>query len=724
MTAHKKHIAFPSTMEETLSVKPAPIALSEEKEQVNATPITLKSGDSFLIMDVCGDLLSSRQDMGLFRQGTRFLRTSNLFLEGKKCVSLSHQTSHMSNASHIDLTNVPLQLAPDTVLEQGVIHIDRFIELTQNALIHTCTITNFHTTNLALTLSLTLGADFCDLFEVRGFTRPQHGQQQTPVVTPDGVRLNYRGLDTVERTTTIQITPTTPFIQADQIDWQLDLQRGEPIELRIVFQMGESSQSTLDTASAATLWAEAAQPTITSNDPFFNRLLDRSSQDLMMLSTMTPYGYYPYAGIPWFNCPFGRDGLIAALEFLPLYPQVARGTLEFLAAYQGTKVDTFTDEEPGKILHEFRTGEMAAMREVPYIPYYGTVDATPLFLILFEAYMHWTGDQALLDRLWPNIEAAARWMITYGDRDGDSFLEYHRVASKGLDNQGWKDSWDSINHRDGRIAHSPIALCEVQGYAYAAYRATSYLARKVGRQDEAPFWDTRAETLQENFLQRFWWENEQSIYLALAEDKEPCEVVSSNAGQCLWTGILPDDKARQVVERIMQQDMSSGWGIRTLSSTAVRYNPLSYHNGSVWPHDTALIGSGCALYGEKQAASQLLKSLFDASQHFTDARLPELYCGFERREGYGPTRYPVACSPQAWAAGAIHILLLSLLGLHPNADSGHLTLHQPILPDWLTSLEINGMHVGNQRVHLKFTRQDDHTTVTFGRDNKVDIRIL
>lgn len=700
--------------------------LIEAKEQIATAPqITLKCGDSFLITDIYGNLPSSRQEMGLFRHGTRFLRTCNLFLEGSSLITLSHQTSRMSDACHIDLTNMPLHVNPELTVEQGIVHIDRFLELEQDYLVQTFTITSFHLLTLPLTLSMKIGTDFCDLFEVRGIQRQQSGTQQPAKCSEQGVELSYLGLDKIERRSRFQIEPATPYVQDDRIDWSLNLERGKPVEIRVKILMSESSEEQLETQPAARLWLqESRQPRIVTDNPFFNNLIERGMNDIMMLSTMTPYGYYPYAGIPWFNCPFGRDGLIAAMEFLPLYPQVARGTLKFLAAYQGTKVEPFTDEEPGKILHEFRSGEMAHCREIPYIPYYGTIDATPLFLITLEAYMRWTDDRELLQELWPNAQAAARWMIEYGDRDGDTFLEYDCASEKGLANQGWKDSWDGISHGDGRIALSPKALSEVQGYAYAAYRATSYLARKLGEQEEAAHWDQQAETLQQNFLEHFWWEEEQSVYQSLARHKEPCDVVSSNAGQCLWSGILPDDKARQIIQRMMKKDMLSGWGIRTLSTEAAQYNPLSYHNGSVWPHDTAMIGAGIALYGGKEEAGQLLKALFDASLHFEQQRLPELYCGFERRQGYGPTRYPVSCSPQAWATGAPHMLLTALLGMHPNAEAQHLTLHQPTLPGWLNKLEINDLYIGNLRIHLVFENKDGYTQVTLGRDNEVDVRVI
>jgi glycogen debranching enzyme len=696
-----------------------------DEDKGHSAQIALKCGDSFLIMDGCGDFLPSRREMGLFRHGTRFLQTCNLFLEGRAVVPLSHQVTATGNMCRMDLTNRPLTIDQHGTIEQGIIHIERFVELEQDYLVHSFLITSFHTDTLPLKVSLKLGTDFCDLFEVRGLVRTKQGEHQSTTQNATSLQFNYRGLDEIERTTNIQYEPIADHIYANILDWALNLTRSEPIKIRVAIHMETAGTETFASAKpTVTLWRNSPPPSIITDDAFFNRLLKRGTQDIMMLSTMTPHGYFPYAGIPWFNCPFGRDGLVAALQFLPLFPQVARGTLEFLAAYQGTKVEAFTDEEPGKILHEFRTGEMANCREIPYVPYYGTVDATPLFLILLEGYIRWTNDLELLEKLWPNAVAAAQWMVKYGDQDGDTFLEYHRVSEQGLGNQGWKDSWDGITHSDGRIARSPLALSEVQGYAYAAYRAMSYLAKKRRLDEQAQDWDRTAEILQSNFLRHFWWEEEQVFYQALAENKEKCDVVSSNAGQCLWTGIVPESIARKVIARLMRDDMFSGWGMRTLSTSARRFNPMSYHNGSVWPHDTAFIGAGFALYGGKKEAAKLLKSLFDASHHFEDGRLPELYCGFPRHEGYGPTRYPVACSPQAWATGAPFTLVSALLGMNPNAEEQRLTLHQPTLPDWLDKLEIRGMHVGTRQVHLRFLRMGGHTEVVLGQDNEVDIRVI
>ena len=376
------------------------------------------------------------------------------------------------------------------------------------------------------------------------------------------------------------------------------------------------------------------------------------------------------------------------------------------------------------MLHEFRTGELANLREIPYIPYYGSVDVTPLFLITLDKYIRWTNDVYLLRQLWSNAVAAARWLTTFGDRDGDSFIEYHKASEKGLVNQGWKDAWDSISHSDGRLAAGPIALCEVQGYAFAAYRAMSYLAGRLGIRQEADYWEQRAVTLQEQFLQCFWWEEEQTFYLALDGAKEPCAVVSSNVGQCLWTGIVPDIYAQKVIARLMRSDMYSGWGMRTLSTNAARYNPMSYHNGSVWPHDTAIVGAGFAHQHGKVETGRLLQSLYNASQYYESFRLPELYCGFTQRIGSGPIRYPRACASQAWAAGAPFLLLNGLLGLQPQAEQQRLTLVQPTLPNWLHTMEIQGMKVQGEAVHLHLVRDGDKTHVIAGDDNRVDICIL
>lgn len=688
--------------------------------------ITLKSGDAFLVAGTSGDLLPTNKEAGLFWHGTRFLQLCHITLQGHGPVLLSHALAEMGNACQIDLTNEPLTTGNDILIGQGEIHVERQLTLHHDRLIHTLTVTSFHAQPLDIDLTLYLGSDFSDLFEVRGVARQQHGQLLPIEQHSHDVVLGYRGLDDVTRETRVTFSPAVIAEKSGIVTWKLHLERATPLELRAEIQMSDTDTRTRMPATSASTLHQLTQPTIVTDDPLANRLLKRSMNDMIMLSTQTPQGYFPYAGIPWFCCPFGRDGLITAMQFLPWFPEVMRGTLAFLARFQGTKNDDFTDEEPGKIMHEFRTGEMANLREIPFIPYYGTIDATALFLIALEGYIRWTNDSAFVEQLWPHAQAAARWIIDYGDRDGDGFLEYVTRSDKGLRNQGWKDSRDSISQRDGSLAKAPIALCEVQGYAYAAFNAMSYLATCLNRHDEVQYWHERAQQLQASFLRHFWWEEEDTCYLALDGDKQPCAVVTSNSGHCLWTGIVPEDKAQHLIKRLMRDDMFSGWGIRTLSTQAARYNPLSYHNGSVWPHDTSLAGAGIARYGGKIEAGQLLRAMIETSLHYEDARLPELYCGFPKRPGYGPTRYPVACSPQAWATGAPYMLVGALLGLKPDAEQQCLVLDRPHLPDGINTLEIDGLHVGPRRIHLRFTRArtGEATEVEPGQNNQADIRRL
>lgn len=692
--------------------------------------IALKQGEAFMVTDSRGDMPISEQETGLFWHGTRFLRVCDLFVDGLPMVALSHSISDEEGACQIDLTNPFLPIAQEQGLYQGVIHLRRHIELHSHQLIQTFLVTSFEPSTVDLRLGLKTGADFLDIFEVRGMERASRGEMASPEVDRDEVVFRYRGLDAIERKTRILLDPPADLLVNDGVFWRLSLTRGQTVQIQVVVNVSEqplddkeTRTDTVESASESSV-SHTELPLVQSDNVFFNRVLTRGMHDLIMMCAPTPEGPFPFGGIPWYVCPFGRDSLITSLEFLPWFPQVARGTLAFLIAHQGQKEDPFTEEEPGRILHEYRRGEMANCREIPFIPYYGTVDATPLFLILFEAYMRWTNDLDFLQKHWPNAVAAAQWMRHYGDRDGDTFLEYAKTSEWGLVNQGWKDSWDSISYRDGRLSEPPIALCEVQGYAYAAYQAMSYLANRLGLRKEQEQWRSMAQTLQTNFLRDFWWEEENTFYLALDGQKQPCDVVTSNAGQCLWTGIVPDEWAQPIVGRLLTDDIYTEWGIRTLSAREQRYNPMSYHNGSVWPHDTALVAAGFSRIGRKKEACDMLGHLYGVSLFYEGARLPELFCGFTRRHGFGPTRYPVACSPQSWAAGSPFLVLSSLLGFEPEAENNRLKLRQPMLPTWLDHLELRGLRLGNHHAHLRFTRMGADTAVTLTEDTGIDVLVL
>jgi glycogen debranching enzyme len=396
--------------------------------------------------------------------------------------------------------------------------------------------------------------------------------------------------------------------------------------------------------------------------------------------------------------------LITALATLWIDPAIARGVLGHLAANQATVNDPVADAEPGKILHEVRLGEMAELREVPFRRYYGSVDSTPLFVVLAGAYLERTDDLDFLRRLWPNISAALQWIEVDGDRDGDGFVEYGRQTAEGLSNQGWKDSHDSIFHADGALARGPIALVEVQAYVYGAWQAAAEIARKLGHMHEATTSQIKADSLRRRFDESFFDEALGTYVLALDGDKKPCRVVTSNAGHALFTGIAYAERARPVVDTLMGSSSFSGWGIRTLASTEPRYNPMSYHDGSVWPHDNALIAAGFARYGFRYETTRILEGLFAASSYIDLRRLPELFCGFPRQRNQGPTFYPVACMPQSWAATAPLSILRSCLGLTFKPEARQIVFDQPALPDFLDDVALHRLSLDGASVDIALKR--------------------
>jgi glycogen debranching enzyme len=584
-------------------------------------------------------------------------------------------------------------------------------------------------------LSIEFDADFADIFELRGMHREHRGRRLEPEITDDGLVLAYEGLDKRLRRTRIMFDPKPSRVTKSVVSCQVHLEPGENADYQWAIACevdghshgaSESYEKIMHDATAALERTRAQEPQVFAKNEQFNDLLNRSLADLHMMRTETRYGPYPYAGVPWFSTVFGRDGIITALQCLWFDPSLARGVLAYLAANQADAEKPEQDAQPGKVLHEVRNDEMAVMDEVPFRRYYGSIDATPLFVILAGAYYKRTGDRAFVESIWSNVQRALEWIDRYGDADGDGFVEYSRRSKHGLIHQGWKDSQDSVFHSDGTLAEAPIALCEVQGYVYAAKLAASSLALLLGDGTAARKLKDQAENLRRRFEEIFWCEDISTYALALDGSKRPCRVRTSNAGHCLFAGIATEEHAHRVATTLTDETSFSGWGIRTVATCEARYNPMSYHNGSIWPHDNSLIGSGFARYDLKGSAAMVLAGLMDASIFFDLHRLPELFCGFPRRPGESPTLYPVACAPQAWASGAVFLLLEACLGLDVFAPERRLVFSKPFLPQFLPQISIRDLKIGDASVDLLLTRHDegDVGVNVLRRNGTLDVVVL
>ena len=705
-------------------------AILTETDRSTAPLRVLKYGDTFAVFDPHGDLRpSAASEHGLYYAGTRFLSTCELLLSNRQPLLLSSTISEDNTVFAADLTN------PDVVREdgqvavaRGLLHVFRSRVLWNGTCLERVRVSNHALQAIDTTISLRFDSDFADIFEVRGTRRTRRGHRLPDAPAPDCV-LRYRGLDGSERRTRIQSVRPPDRLEHGLFVFTLSLDPHAcaDIEVAIACEIDDERHPFVRYDEVLTLVRDRLAPhndhcLVLSSNETFNRWVRRSSADLTMMITDTPYGPYPYAGIPWFSTPFGRDGIITAMELLWAAPDVARGVLTFLGETQATTVADAQDAQPGKILHEMRRGEMAALGEVPFGQYYGTADATPLFVMLAHAYFERTADRAFIDGLWPHILAALDWIDSFGDADKDGFVEYSRRSDAGLIQQGWKDSFDSVFHADGSLAEPPIALCEIQGYVYGAWSGAARLAEARGDGTTAARWRERAASLQTQFDQAFWCEDLGTYALALDARKRPCRVRTSNPGHCLFTGIASPDRARRVADTLMSNPSFAGWGVRTVAAGAARYNPMSYHNGSIWPHDNALIAAGLARYGFTGAAGRIMAAMFDLSEAVDLHRLPELICGFHRRGGESPTLYPVACAPQAWAAGAVYLLLQACLGLRIDAAERRVSFSRAVLPDTIDWLRIMNLSVAEASVDLLLTRHTYDVGVTvLRRDGDVEI---
>jgi glycogen debranching enzyme len=740
--------------------------------------LVLKEGDVFFVSDEAGDVLGN-EALGLYYDDTRHLSLFTLRVNGT-APPLLNFSGYRNFMGTLQYANDIIMLDDgQAVLPQTLsIRRSRFIS---GGLHERIGLVNYNQFDVPLTVTLSFAADFRDIFDVRGFPREEWGKLLPPVWEDGKLVLRYEGLDGVGRSTTIPFetlpdavaieipeaaAPTVepgvmlPVVGAPSyhvtiptpvatLTWNLVLRPSTPLSLAFQvtpheqldepdyteapseqFAPPEGTPTTIGNSggrfdkavSRMRLsywnWEQESATFVTDNEDF-NHVLKRCRYDVRVLCDRVPNGYFPSAGIPWYACPFGRDSIITALQTLSLNPTIAAGTLHLLARYQGDREDPWRDEQPGKILHELRKGEMARLRLVPHSPYYGTVDATPLFVLLFAETMRWLDDDALYGSLLPNVFRAVEWIDRYGDVDGDGFVEYTgTTTANGIRNQVWKDSVDSIQFPDGTLAETPIAAVEVQGYVYAAKKGLSDLLRRKGDTETADRLAAEAEALRARFDDAFWMPDVGFYSQGLDRDKQQVPTISSNPGHCLWSGIASEDKAVATVQRMMRPDMVSGWGVRTISSESHSYNPMSYHNGSIWPHDNSLVAAGFKRYGCHEEANAVISQVAEAAQYFRYYRLPELYCGFNRDTVYGsgPSEYPVSCSPQAWAAAAPILMLQTMLGLEVDAAEGRVRIN-PRLPDWLGEVRVGNLRVGSHRVSMVVHRHDGRNEVYMEGDH-------
>ncbi len=689
-----------------------------------ADAVVIKNENVFFLTAPSGEVpLTPNHGYGLYYHDCRYLNGYILRIADTEPTAMISDARAGSRAV-FELTNSEIEGRAGQHIRKDDIGVrwERVLDGARCALHDVFEFHNYGLTPIRFPVALTFQAQFEDIFTVRGMVPERLGKLRAPAWRGGSLTLGYDGADKRYRGLAIGFEPAPQRMQGTTAQFELQLQPRERKQLRVVLQIEEESEARRARTQAdppldlqhlkhqhrqrSDEWL-SRQTHIESDSVLLNAAVERSLRDLHMLqSTIEDWGYFA-AGLPWFGTLFGRDSVITALQTLSFNPQIAAGTLRVLAHFQGQRVDEWRDEQPGKILHELRVGELARLGEVPHNPYYGTVDATPLFLMLFSRYAAWTGDLTLFQELKEQVERALAWIDRYGDSNGDGYVDYQSASNKGLSNQGWKDSGDSIVNADGSLAQPPIALVEVQGYVYAAKLGLADLFARAGDPGRANALRQEAEKLKQQFARDFWLDDLGFFALALERGGKPCAVVSSNPGQALWTGIIDPARAKQTVGGLLADDMFSGWGIRTLSAGTMRYNPLGYHLGTVWPHDNSLIAAGLRRYGFDAEFQRVFQGIVETAMDYSGYRLPELFAGFAQRDYSIPVRYPVACHPQAWAAGAIPFLLETELGLQPDAFAQRLNVVRPLLPDYIHLLQVKHLSVGSAHVDLQFERQEN-----------------
>ncbi|KJS31375.1 MAG: hypothetical protein VR64_11175 [Desulfatitalea sp. BRH_c12] len=695
-----------------------------------AKSLTVKHANTFAVFDQNGEIRvpDTGGDQGIYHHGTRFLSGYEFFIEHAKPLLLSSDITRDNHLITVDMTNPDVISGSSPRIKRGEIHVFRSKFLWQTRCYEKYRIKNYAGEPLDFRATVTFKADFADIFEVRGMCRERKGQFQDGRLGEQWVEIGYEGLDGIRRLTRLDFSIAPENLSVRQATFAFKLDVAEEIDFEVIVSclMGESTTSSPDTYPIA--YQESLKPLImwrgsecdiSTSNAHINSLLTRATSDMRMLLTEENGLLYPYAGIPWFCTPFGRDGLITALETLWFNPDISRGVLEYLADHQADQMNVAQDAEPGKILHEIRMGEMTNTGELPFSQYYGSADATPMFILLCGKYLQRSGDVAFARKIWPHIERALTWIDQFGDQDGDGFVEYARKTEHGIENQAWKDSFDSVFHQNGTLAEAPIAICEVQAYVFAAKKEAAFIAEQLGLNDLARNLTQQACSLQQQFEQVFWDPDLPGFVIALDKNKKPCRVRASNMGHCLFAGIASPQHARAVADLLMEDRFFSGWGVRTLAQDEPRYNPMSYHNGSIWPHDNALIAEGLARYGFKRECARVFTAMSDLGRFTELNRFPELFCGFRRRPNQGPTLYPVACSPQAWSAAAPFSLLSSCLGLSVDGLARQVRFHHPYLPIDIQKITIRNLSVGDAVIDCAVTGQAEDVSIQVTGDVSV-----
>ena len=687
--------------------------------------VVLKEDQIQLVTDAYGNIpAGNTAGYGLYMLDTRFLSAFELLIEGQNPIYLSHSSDRNFIAT-FQFVNPPLTLRDGVRVGRQTVSIRRSRFVDGVALYERIGFYNCNQVPLDLEITLTFDSDFADIFAVRNYAPQRRGVRSSVHTSTKRITFTYRGRDNINRRTVIEFDRPPEPKSANTLLFPIHLEPHVPVSLalRMIPQVGTATplpkvsfDPALESlANAYEEWHKDSTAIQTNNEYFDDGMLRQSRLDVRALLEFrnTDPGtrvVVPSAGIPWYAVPFGRDSIVTALQTLMYNPSIAEGTLRTLAAYQGVKFDAVTEEEPGKIFHELRRGELANLKQIPHLPYYGTVDATPLFVVLFVETMRWLGmseaGKVLYADLLPAVLKALSWCDDHGDLDQDGYVEYQQGALGGVRNQGWKDSPDSLQYQDGTSAVLPAALVEVQGYVYHAKDGLSRLTAHRGDVELSKRLAAEAAALKLRFNRDFWMDDCGFYAQALDGKKQPIASITSNAGHVLWSGIADEDKAELTVRNLGSEDMFSGWGLRTLSASSPNYNPMSYHNGSVWPHDNSLIAVGMRRYGFSEDAAAIVNGVIDAGFRFPNHRLPELFCGFSRDRKFNssPVAYLVSCSPQAWAAAAPFLFIQTLLGIEPL--SGESLSLDPVSTDLFLRYRVERMHLGDHRVSFDVQHRD------------------